>query len=254
MPKIMACTVAAATPRNKTWASLQSTFLNKSKYVQMDKFVVINGCNPDVWTDKGYKPLASFEYDRGHPLGLKVITDEFRGNDSYEWLLLLDSDAWPINDEWFAICDRLMNEKNKLGFAAIRCENFDTFPHPCIFFAHKSLMARNIEFKFRTQYNLLGEPVSDMGTTYPDSDADFLPLVRTNKLNFHPLFGGVYGHMFYHHGAGSRVADRIRLGESGMCDHYIPRGMHGTVEANMFSALEADPAGYLSRLVNGVAL
>ena len=253
MSSIMACTVAAPTGRNETWATLQSTFLDRTKFAKVSKYVVINGTEVKPWKDKGYEVLKSWVYNKGHYYGLKAIVDSFRETE-FEWLLILDSDAWPVRDDWFAICDKLMNEKNKLGCAAIRCENFDTFPHPCVFLAHRKVIDKGIEFKLRTQLNLLGEPVSDLATNYADFDTDFLPLIRTNRTNFHPLFGGIYGHLFYHHGAGSRVADNTRVALSGMYDHIVDSRSHISIESAMFNSLKSNPIVYLNKLLQGQGL
>lgn len=253
MIKVMACTVASPTPRNEVWSTIQSTFLDRSMFVEVHKHVVLNGVTPTPWTDKGYKILSNWQFNRGHLHGLKIIIDSFKSS-SYDWLLVLDSDAWPIRDDWFAVCDRLINEKGKSGCAAVRCENFDTFVHPCIFLANRSLILKGAEFGFKTQMNLLGDVVTDLAMVYSDFDYDFLPLVRTNKINYHPLFGGLYGHLFYHHGAGSRPADMTRAGLSGMYDHFVDKFSHATIEEAMYSALSSDPKSYLNKLIAGVPL
>ena len=253
MANIMACTVAAPTARNESWAKLQSIFLDRTKFAKVSKHVVINGTPAGPWTDKGYKIIKYWVYNKGHYYGLKVIVDTFIESD-FEWLLILDSDAWPIREDWFAVCDKLMSDRNKLGCAAIRCENFDTFPHPCIFLAHRKIIEKGVEFKLRTQLNLLGEPTTDLATNYADFDTDFLPLIRTNKINYHPLFGGIYGHLFYHHGAGSRVADNTRVALSGMYDHFVDSRSHVTVESAMFNALMSNPASYLNKMLQGQGL
>jgi len=35
---------------------------------------------------------------------------------------------------------------------------------------------------------------------------EIAPLQRSNKVNYHPIVGGIYGDVIYHHGAGSRNA------------------------------------------------
>ena len=253
MIKIMACTVASPTPRNEVWASLQSTFLDRTKFAEVHKHVVINGASPVPWLDNGYKIISHWAYNKGHLQGLRSIIDNFKVSEC-DWLLILDSDAWPIRDDWFAICDKLMSEKGKEGCAAIRCENFDIFPHPCIFLANKSLINRGAEFDLRTDINLLGNIVTDLAVSHVDFDNYFIPLLRSNKVNHHPLFGGIYNHLFYHHGAGSRLADLTRVGMSGMHDHYISNTSHAAVEAAMYSSLSTDPKSYLNKLIVGVAL
>jgi hypothetical protein len=53
-----------------------------------------------------------------------------------------------------------------------------------------------------------GEQVTDVGGNLlhrlRDLGVDWLPLLRTNTTNLHPLWYGVYDHRVYHHGAGFR--------------------------------------------------
>jgi hypothetical protein len=48
-----------------------------------------------------------------------------------------------------------------------------------------------------------------------DRNVEWLPLLRSNKVNLHPLFFGIYEGLVYHHGAGFRKgecrADREHL-------------------------------------------
>ena len=53
-----------------------------------------------------------------------------------------------------------------------------------------------------------GEDVTDVGANLYkqliDRRIDWLPLLRSNKVNLHPLYFGIYGGAIYHHGAGFR--------------------------------------------------
>ena len=48
----------------------------------------------------------------------------------------------------------------------------------------------------------MGQNLSDVLTC----DRPAAPLFRSNVRNFHPILGGLYGDLLYHHGAGSRRA------------------------------------------------
>lgn len=253
MSKIMACTVAAPTERNKVWARLQSSYLDKTKHVEIIKKVAINGAAELPWVNSGYSIVKSWNYNKGHLSGLLALTEAFKSSDC-DWFLTLDSDAWPITDDWFIVCERLMSEKGKLGVAIVRCENFDTFPHPCALMAHRTLIEKGINFNMRPQINMLGDLFTELSTNYVDFDRDFLPMVRTNKINFHPLFGGIYGHMFYHHGAGSRSAAQTRLSASGMYDHFIKKESHAVTEEALFKALSEDHDGLIKKMMDGISL
>ena len=255
LEKIMACTVVSPTPRNKHWVRLQSNSL-RANGITLDKYAVINGFSEDsgIWEGHNYGILANSGMNMGHGWGLAVVIDAFKNNDKYDWLLILDSDAWPVDVSWFQICKRMMAIKEKNGAAVIRYENFDTFPHPCVFLANRKLVNSGIEFRLRHQVSIFGESVTDLSLAYKDFDNELLPLTRSNKVNYHPLFGGVYSHIFYHHGAGSRYPGRTRLADSQMCDHYIKSEEHVSIESKMFEKMVNDYPNYIATLKHGVEL
>ena len=252
---VMACTVVSPTPRNKYWLKFQSKALTSS-VAKIDKFVVLNGLSEDdhSWEDGGYTALNRSKINMGHGWGLKIIIDAFKKNTDYSRLLILDSDAWPIDESWFHVCERLMHIKEKNGLAVVRCENFDTFPHPCVFMANRKLVNKGLEFKLRSQVNLLGELITDLSLGYKDFDDDVVSLTRSNKVNYHPLFGGIYSNIFYHHGAGSRFPGKTRLASSQMCDHYIKPESHVEIESKMFDKLVRNYDEYIGTLKNGLTL
>lgn len=250
---VMMATVASTSNRNEAWSNLQSFFLNRSIGVKMDKHVVLNAAMEEPWVEKGYKVIASFSNNKGHADGIKPIVKAFKESD-YKWLLLLDSDAFPFRADWFPICKRMLEMKNRIAAAAVRFENFDVFPHPCVFLASKGFFDSGASFDPKSTTNLLGKEVSDVGTGLVPFMNKIVPLIRTNKVNYHPLLGAVYGHMFYHHGAGSRFPKLTRLAVSGMCDHYIRIEDHEASEAKMLKKLVESPGTYLDVLVNGINL
>ena len=253
--RIMACTVVSPTPRNKYWAQFQLSTLRTSAAV-LDRFAIINGFSNDnaIWEGNGYHILAKSHLNMGHGWGLGIALDTFKKSGQYDWLLILDSDAWPVDEQWFQICKRLMAIRERKGVAVIRYENFDTFPHPCVFLASKKLIDSGVEFRLRTHVNVLGDAVTDLSLAYKDFDNDIVPLIRSNKVNFHPLFGGLYSHIFYHHGAGSRFAGQTRLAESQMCDHYIKPEEHISIESKMFEKMINDYPSYMATLKHGLNL
>ena len=67
--------------------------------------------------------------------------------------------------------------------------------------------------------NAAGMTVCDAGGkllhTLEERGVDWMPLLRTNTLDLHPLWFAVYGHRIYHHGAGFQVtrAERVLWAE-----------------------------------------
>jgi len=128
----------------------------------------------------------------------------------YENYLILDSDCFPIKEDWMPNLLKIMEDR---WYAApVRTDNLDTTPHPCGLFIRGEFIHKHL-FYFRRpsvgrMVNLMGEEVHDIGTgfkTEVDNKSIFFPLVRSNYVNPNPILASIYGDTFYHHGAGSRI-------------------------------------------------
>src|SRR5262249_24076641 len=136
---------------------------------------------------------------------------------------------------------------------AVRTENLDTFPHPCVFFVKGdyfrglSCPADHFGFCQSQERNLLGFAFEDV-TCRLIRDADgkqlWLPMTRTNIANPHPVFVAIYGGLFYHHGAGSR-GPQLRVVNMRQFDHLMPRSAHAEIEQALYRDLCADPVQFL---------
>jgi hypothetical protein len=134
-----------------------------------------------------------------------AIADEAAPDDV---LLFLDGDAFPI-----APLDAFLEQAlARVPLVAVRRdENLDDEqPHP-------SFCATTVGFWTElggdwnpgyTWKNAAGKDVTDAGGNLlgllRDRDAEWEPLLRTNRVNLRPLWFGVYGDLAYHHGAGFR--------------------------------------------------
>jgi hypothetical protein len=123
-------------------------------------------------------------------------------------LLFIDGDAFPVRplDAWIETTLR------SYPLAAVRRdENLgDPQPHPCFCVTTVGFW-QEIDGDWRrggTWINTQGKEVTDPGGNLlhrlRELNQDWLPLVRTNTDNPHPLWFAVYGHLVYHHGAGFR--------------------------------------------------
>jgi hypothetical protein len=135
----------------------------------------------------------------GHIRGLNFIVNYFNNHPEYDTLLLLDNDCFPFQKNWQ---DKLSKIGNFKVAAAVRFENLDTFAHPCIFYVKKPA-ALTLKFDNFPQTNILGHQFNDVGSNVEK----FFPLIRTNRINYHPILCGIYWDCFYHHGAGSRSTE-----------------------------------------------
>lgn len=110
-----------------------------------------------------------------------------RRNDYRAWLVL-DCDCFPIASNW----ESILNGRNS---SIVRVENLDTFYHPSAVYC----VDNSLNFIIGKYKNILGDEFDELMAV-----GSFFPLLRTNRLNLHPLKYGIYYDIFYHHCAGSR--------------------------------------------------
>jgi hypothetical protein len=123
-------------------------------------------------------------------------------------LVFLDSDAFPVVPWEDFVREKL---KSNVLVAVRREENLgDPQPHPCFCVTtakfwkeEKGDWSKGYQWK-----NSSGNLVTDVGGNLlmklNEAGMPWHPLLRSNIVNLHPLFFGVYGDLVYHHGAGSR--------------------------------------------------
>jgi hypothetical protein len=238
---------ATRDPRNLVWAELQRRFLMKTTRRAFDYRVVLNGTMPELRErfDRA-EILAESPSVREHHDFLHTVVDHCRTTD-HRYHLILDSDAFPVCEGWDDALVELMQRWEKQIAAPIRFENHDTFPHPCAFFCTaEGMRDPRIDFVPRDYQNLLGRMVRDTGSAM--AKLEVLPLIRTNVVSPHPLFGAIYQHLFYHHGAGSRGVG-TRLLRSGTLDHVMDDGEHRRVTSQLFDELDGDQEAFVCRLM-----
>lgn len=180
-----------------------------------------------------------------------------------DWLVFIDSDCFPIAD-WVPKADSYLRLHELI--AVRRDENVgDRQPHPCFCVTTVGLWKR-LRGDWRSGYcwnDLKGQPITDVGGNLlrqlQDAQIDWLPLLRSNHFDRHPVFFAIYGGIVYHHGAGSRLPscradrDRIRgmlpawrrklLHALGYYDRHVMRQKEitGRIGDEIFQQLVLDP-------------
>lgn len=246
MPKVMVGSVFCDHPRSSEWYRLQIAALQRTTYFS---HVVYSQDGGDFKKslvlpiqERGpYIPDPEIPYrqhgSENHVFGLNIILDYFRGTDS-EYFLILDSDCFPVINNW---CDKLIRSMGKFNVAAaVRYENLEVHAHPSAFFFKRSALD-NLSFKIRKMTTITGDNYWD---TAANVDA-FFPMVRTNNTNWHRLLYGVYWDLFYHHGAGSRNMC-FRSYASGYYDNSKP---HDEIESKVYESLIKSPQTVIDKLI-----
>lgn len=202
------CTVHFQTTR---WIKRQLFFIDKNiKTEHRILSCVPSGyTNKDFYINSHYDPESKISYNHADKLNYlaKIVSLEARPDDI---IVFLDGDAFPIRPIDEFISKKL--EDYKL-IAIQRKENDgDIQPHPSfaattVGFWNEIDGDWNPGFTWKDIHN---NEVSDTGANLLEkllkNNIDWYPMTRTNRVNLHPLWFGIYDDIIYHHGAGYRPA------------------------------------------------
>lgn len=254
---------------NKIWLKLQNHFFEKfcpsydfavylngvKNKAMFDDYTVI-GAN-DGPIEPGKDAIAS------HRAALRETISYFKATPGYEAYCILDSDCFPIRRGWYYELNNILIERGKKFAAVVRFENGETFPHPCAILIPKEFIQEDlIRFPaddMTTHMNIIdGSPIRDTGScnSFYDKEGKFVghPLVRTNVVNVHPIFAGIYGDTFYHHGLGSRcknkndkIIEPVKTYRTKNYWGYHGRGFFNDV-STLFDLISEQPENFIRRL------
>jgi hypothetical protein len=168
-----------------------------------------------AWLDKGMEEHArKFFYStdiplKEHELKLTLLGDLVaHAAAPDDMIVFIDGDAFPIAP----IVPFLREKLDRYPIVAVRRDenNGDPQPHP-LFCAMRASLWLDLPGDWRRGHKWLdeqGQRVTDVGGNLlgllEERGIEWYPLLRTNKVNPHPLQFGVYGDLVYHHGGGFR--------------------------------------------------
>lgn len=224
--------------RSKQWYDLQMKYLKKTtkNFVHV---VYLNG-NVDFFNDSiVIKKNTDYCYPANHChiRGLNEIVEYFLNHNNFENILILDNDCFPIDSNWQ---NNLLQSMMPFDVASVvRYENLDNFAHPCVFFAKRNI-AKKLKFDFYKKKNLMGRYFEETSSNI----IDFFPLVRSNKINYHPILYGIYWNTFYHHGSGSRILSFRSFDDK----YYHEIFNQDKIEEKIFLELVDNPEKFLNNL------
>jgi len=144
----------------------------------------------------------------GHAEKLNLLAREIAAEaEPEDGLLFLDGDAFPI-----APLEALLQCLTDKPLAAVQRfeNNGDQQPHPCFCLTTVGFWV-SISGDWRPGgywIDASGRRITDVGGSLlqllNDRNIAWLPLLRSNRKELHPLWFAVYGDVAYHHGAGFR--------------------------------------------------
>jgi hypothetical protein len=154
-------------------------------------------------------PHSDRLFDVAHPRALDYLARKVPAN--FDYIVTLDTDSFPVRDDWLDVLVSAC-ERGAAVAGVYRDEmapKVRPFIHVSGFCARRDdLRALGVSFGRKLQED--SDDNQDVGQkiTYEflRLGREIAPLERSNKVNYHPIVGGIYGDVIYHHGAGSREA------------------------------------------------
>ena len=199
------------------WIDIQLKYLHK--FIKTD--LRIYACLPEpkekfenrFYFTSGYEPpdKLSEAPNINHAKKLNYLADIIlTDSEDDDYLIFIDGDAFPVAD-LFPFIERILGQ---YSLAAVRRDENggDIQPHPC-FCATTTQFWKEIEGDWSpgfTWKNSAGMDVTDVGGNLLGAllrrAIPWYPMLRSNTLNLHRLWFGIYDGLIYHHGAGFRPA------------------------------------------------
>ncbi len=195
-------TVHFSSPR---WIAIQQRYLRENIPVPYETWTSLQGI------DKSYGEHFDHVLDQGGPHAGKlnqIALEIYHHAQPEDLLMFLDGDAFPIADPMALISDGLARAPL---IAVRRAENGgDEQPHPC--FCVTTVGAwHDLPGDWSPGYNWQlsdGRRATDVGgnllRALELTNTPWVDVLRTNPVQFDPLFFAIYGDVVYHHGAGFR--------------------------------------------------
>jgi hypothetical protein len=197
-------TVHWMTPR---WVEPQLGYLERNMGAPYRVVASLNGID-----DPGLRARfdVAADLEGKHPAKLNALAQMVAdGADPSDVVIFLDGDAFPVRP----LVPWLEEALRRHALVAVRRDENLGDPQP-----HPSFCATTVGFwqeiggdwRGGDWVNTAGMTVRDTGGrllhTLRARQIDWLPMVRTNTNDPHPLWFGVYAHRVYHHGAGFQAA------------------------------------------------
>src|SRR5919204_784764 len=198
-----------------------------------------------AWLDEGMeRHSGKFFYStdvplKEHELKLTLLGDLIaHAAEPEEMIVFIDGDAFPIAP----VVPFLRSKLERYALVAVRRDenNGDPQPHP-LFCATTARLWLDLPGDWRRGHKWLDaqdQKVTDVGGNLlgllEARGIEWYPLLRTKKVNPHPLQFGVYGDLVYHHGGGFRrtaggrlwraaAEDRLKATLRGRLSARLPR-------------------------------
>ena len=194
------------------WIEIQRRYFERFAGGPFKMYAFVNGVEKDyshLFDFYSTEPIECCVGGNNHCKKLNILADVIASSTGQnDVMVFIDGDAFPIAHLSTYIVKHL---KRYPLIAARRDENLgDRQPHPC-FAATTVKFWKKIKGDWCQGYkwrDSTGQYVTDTGGNLlrylEEKDLVWMPVLRSNKVNPHPVWFAVYGGVVYHHGAGFR--------------------------------------------------
>jgi hypothetical protein len=189
------------------WIGVQRDYLRRHIREPFRVYAWLNGVPGD---HRGEFHYTCVEPVREHAVKLNLLADVIYldSDRDRDLLVFLDGDAFPVGDA-VAFARRKLAEYPLVAVQR-RENNGDVQPHPCFCVTTVGFWKR-IKGDWKqghTWSDSRGEPTTDVGGNLLGilewCGEAWYPMRRSNEVDLHPLWFGVYEGVVYHHGGGFR--------------------------------------------------
>lgn len=187
------------------WVSPQLSYLERNIDTPFRVFASLNGID-DPQVRKRFHYASDIEGKHPDKLNTlaELVVEQSQPDDI---LMFLDGDAFPVQPLQPWLDETLSRHPLVAVQRRENCE--DLRPHPSFCATTVELWkGLGCDWSVTPWTTATGAVFEDAGGTLAgvlaSNAVDWLPLVRTNTYDRHPLWYGIYGHRLYHHGAGFR--------------------------------------------------
>jgi hypothetical protein len=194
--------------QDESWIDVQLGYLKRNITEPFRVYAWLNGVPGDHRHKFHY---VNTERVQAHATKLNILADliYFDSDRSDDLIIFLDGDAFPIGDV-IGFAREKLREYPLIAVQRLE-NNGDLQPHPCFCLTTVGFWKRiggdwNLGYEWEDPQ---GKPMSDVGGNLLGilrrEKLDWYPLRRTNRVNLHPLWFGIYAGQIYHHGAAFRA-------------------------------------------------
>jgi hypothetical protein len=195
------------------WIDVQLAYLHRHVAEPFRVYAWLNDLPIDHRAKFHYataEPVDTQPPSRQHAIKLNLLADliYFDSDRDRDLIVFLDGDAFPIGDA-IGLARRKLAEYPLVAVQR-RENNGDVQPHPCFCATTVGFWKRiggdwNQGYTWQDDH---GRPTTDTGGNLlgilKRHGVEWYPLLRSNRVNLHGLWFGVYDGVVYHHGAAFR--------------------------------------------------